>query len=50
MCPRLHGTTTNTQTPLVDKSWYFYAPNKAAPIFFAIAFAISGIVHAWQAM
>ncbi|KAI0895043.1 RTA1 like protein-domain-containing protein [Annulohypoxylon nitens] len=34
----------------VDGSIWFYAPNKGAPIFFAVAFAISGGVHFWQAM
>lgn len=33
---------------LVDGSIYFYAPNKGAPIFFAIAFAASGLYHAYQ--
>ncbi|KAK1520941.1 RTA1 domain-containing protein [Colletotrichum abscissum] len=32
----------------VDGSYYFYAPNKAAPIFFAVAFAASGTLHFWQ--
>ncbi|KAF7563761.1 hypothetical protein G7046_g377 [Stylonectria norvegica] len=32
----------------VDDSYYFYAPNKGAAIFFAIAFCASGCVHAWQ--
>ncbi|KAF6812553.1 RTA1 domain-containing protein [Colletotrichum sojae] len=32
----------------VDGSFYFYAPNKGAPIFFAIAFAASGVLHFWQ--
>lgn len=34
----------------VDGSIWFYAPNKGAPVFFAVAFAISGGVHFWQAM
>ncbi|KAK3295367.1 uncharacterized protein B0H64DRAFT_424132 [Chaetomium fimeti] len=29
-------------------SLYVYAPNKGAPIFFTIAFAISAIFHIWQ--
>ncbi|KAL7935793.1 hypothetical protein V8C35DRAFT_298258 [Trichoderma chlorosporum] len=29
-------------------SLYVYAPNRAAPIFFAIAFAISAVFHIWQ--
>ncbi|KUJ09633.1 uncharacterized protein LY89DRAFT_710985 [Mollisia scopiformis] len=29
-------------------SLYVYAPNKGAPIFFAIAYAISAIFHIWQ--
>ncbi|GKT89965.1 RTA1 domain-containing protein [Colletotrichum tofieldiae] len=32
----------------VDGSYFFYAPNKGAPFFFAIAFAASGILHFWQ--
>ncbi|POR38230.1 Uncharacterized protein TPAR_01569 [Tolypocladium paradoxum] len=32
----------------VDGSYFFYAPNKGAAIFFAIAFLASGLVHAWQ--
>ncbi|KAL0936713.1 RTA1 domain-containing protein [Colletotrichum truncatum] len=32
----------------VDGSFYFYAPNKGAPIFFAIAFFASGAFHFWQ--
>ncbi|TDZ35125.1 Lipid-translocating exporter-like protein RTA1 [Colletotrichum spinosum] len=32
----------------VDGSYYFYAPNKGAPIFFALAFAASGVLHFWQ--
>ncbi|KAL6892151.1 hypothetical protein GGI43DRAFT_387025 [Trichoderma evansii] len=31
-------------------SLYIYAPNKGAPIFFAIAFAISAIFHLWQCL
>ncbi|KAI2635556.1 RTA1 like protein-domain-containing protein [Hypomontagnella submonticulosa] len=34
----------------VDGSIWFYAPNKGAPIFFAIAYAATGIWHAWQAV
>ncbi|KAI8951499.1 putative RTA1 domain protein [Xylaria longipes] len=32
----------------VPHSLYVYAPNKGAPIFFAIAYAISAIGHIWQ--
>ncbi|KAM5341630.1 hypothetical protein ACJ41O_014661 [Fusarium nematophilum] len=32
----------------VDGSFWFYAPNKGAAIFFLIAFFSSGCVHAWQ--
>ncbi|KAH8887051.1 hypothetical protein GQ53DRAFT_331596 [Thozetella sp. PMI_491] len=32
----------------VDGSIFFYAPNKAAPIFFAVAFGASGLWHIWQ--
>ncbi len=34
----------------VPGSVYFYAPNKGAPAFFAVAFAISGGFHAYQCM
>ena len=33
----------------VDGSIWIYAPNKGAPIFFAIAYAATGVWHAWQA-
>ncbi|KAK5129267.1 hypothetical protein LTR08_003646 [Meristemomyces frigidus] len=29
-------------------SFYYYAPNQGAPVFFAVAFAASGIFHTWQ--
>lgn len=29
-------------------SFWFYAPNKGAPIAFAILFAVSGFLHAYQ--
>ncbi|UKZ78943.1 hypothetical protein TrVFT333_006690 [Trichoderma virens FT-333] len=29
-------------------SLYIYAPNRGAPIFFAVAFAISAVFHIWQ--
>ncbi|KAH6886496.1 hypothetical protein B0T10DRAFT_530665 [Thelonectria olida] len=32
----------------VDGSYYFYAPNKGAAVFFIIAFLTSGCVHVWQ--
>ncbi|SPO06503.1 related to Rtm1p [Cephalotrichum gorgonifer] len=32
----------------VEGSLYFYAPNKPAAIFFAVAFFISGAAHLWQ--
>ena len=32
----------------VDGSYYFYAPNKGAAIFFTIAFFFSGCVHVYQ--
>lgn len=32
----------------VDGSVYFYAPNKGAPVFFAVAFAASGFFHIYQ--
>ncbi|KAI1385305.1 RTA1 like protein-domain-containing protein [Hypoxylon trugodes] len=33
----------------VKDSYWFYAPNKGAPIFFAIAYLATGLVHFWQA-
>ncbi|KAL5353216.1 hypothetical protein ACLOAV_001251 [Pseudogymnoascus australis] len=32
----------------VDGSLYVYAPNKIAPVFFAVAFAASAVGHVWQ--
>ncbi|KAK0719406.1 hypothetical protein B0H67DRAFT_573059 [Lasiosphaeris hirsuta] len=32
----------------VSGSIYFYAPNQGAPVFFAAAFAASGLLHLWQ--
>ncbi|KAH8179516.1 RTA1 like protein [Sarocladium implicatum] len=32
----------------VEGSYYFYAPNKGAAIFFTIGFLITGVAHAWQ--
>ncbi|OBR05228.1 RTA1 domain-containing protein [Colletotrichum higginsianum IMI 349063] len=37
-----------TDGSYVDGSYFFYAPNKGAPFFFAIAFAVSGVLHFWQ--
>ncbi|CCC09490.1 hypothetical protein SMACR_03520 [Sordaria macrospora] len=34
----------------VDGSIYFYAPNKGAPVFFAVAFGASGIWHIYQCL
>ena len=34
----------------VKGSFYFYAPNKGAPIFFTVAFTASGLYHAYQCM
>ncbi|OTA65917.1 hypothetical protein K449DRAFT_297963, partial [Hypoxylon sp. EC38] len=34
---------------IVDGSIWVYAPNKGAPVFFAVAFLTTGAVHAWQA-
>lgn len=33
-----------------EGSIYYYAPNKVAPIFFAIMFTLSGMVHFYQTM
>ncbi|KAI0836795.1 RTA1 like protein-domain-containing protein [Hypoxylon sp. FL0890] len=34
---------------VVDGSIWIYAPNKGAPVFFAVAFLATGAAHAWQA-
>ncbi|KAI1175326.1 RTA1 like protein-domain-containing protein [Nemania sp. FL0916] len=34
----------------VEGSIWFYAPNKGAAIFFTIAFAVTGLLHFWQAI
>ncbi|TPX09583.1 uncharacterized protein E0L32_009184 [Thyridium curvatum] len=34
----------------VEGSIWFYAPNKGAPVFFAVAFAASGLLHLWQSL
>ncbi|KAI1771598.1 RTA1 like protein-domain-containing protein [Hypoxylon cercidicola] len=34
----------------VDGSVWFFAPNKGAPIFFAVAYLVTGAVHFWQAL
>ncbi|KAI1080270.1 RTA1 like protein-domain-containing protein [Whalleya microplaca] len=34
----------------VEGSIWLYAPNKGAPVFFAVAFLATGAVHFWQAM
>lgn len=39
-----------TPSDLVQGSVYFYAPNKGAPVFFAVAFALSGCFHTYQCM
>lgn len=39
---------TLTDTSKVLGSLYVYAPNKGAPIFFTIAYAISAVFHLWQ--
>jgi hypothetical protein len=35
---------------IVEGSVYFYAPNKGAPVFFAVAFALSGALHTYYCM
>lgn len=35
---------------IADGSLWYYAPNKGAPIAFAVLFAISGIIHIYQLM
>lgn len=35
---------------LVDGSLWFYAPNKGAPVVFAVLFLVSGITHGYQCM
>jgi hypothetical protein len=37
-----------SNTTSVPGSLWIYAPNHGAPIFFAIAFAVSGLGHTWQ--
>ncbi|KFZ04967.1 hypothetical protein V501_08816 [Pseudogymnoascus sp. VKM F-4519 (FW-2642)] len=32
----------------IEGSLYVYAPNKVAPVFFAVAFAVSAVGHIWQ--
>ena len=46
-CPvrQLFAASINTQ---VADSLFIYAPNKVAPVFFAIAFATSGFWHIWE--
>jgi hypothetical protein len=34
----------------VENSYWFYAPNKGAPVAWVTFFAISGVVHTWQNM
>ncbi|KAK4118651.1 hypothetical protein N657DRAFT_628107 [Parathielavia appendiculata] len=34
----------------VPNSVYFYVPNKGAPIFFAVAFAVAGLCSLWQSI
>ncbi|KAL7619981.1 hypothetical protein AAE478_010529 [Parahypoxylon ruwenzoriense] len=34
----------------VNGSIWFYAPNKGAPVFFAVAYLATGAVHFWQAV
>ncbi|KXH52453.1 RTA1 domain-containing protein [Colletotrichum salicis] len=46
--PEQAPSTPTDKTSKVDGSYFFYAPNKGAPIFFAVAFAASGILHFWQ--
>lgn len=33
---------------LVEDSLYFYAPNKVAPVIFAVLIAVSTITHGYQ--
>ncbi|KAI0190127.1 putative RTA1 domain protein [Astrocystis sublimbata] len=40
--------TDGVPADIVPGSLYVYAPNKAAPIFFLIAYALSAIGHIWQ--
>ena len=35
---------------LVDECYYYYAPNKTAPVFFSIAFAILAAAHLHKAL
>jgi hypothetical protein len=36
--------------PAAEGSWFYYAPNKVAPVIFAVAFLISGVWHLYQNM
>jgi hypothetical protein len=39
-----------TDGQYVEGSIWFYAPNKGAAVFFAIAFLVTGATHLWQAV
>lgn len=42
------NAATGLTHPIVPGSLWFYAPNKGAPIFFAIAFSASTLWQIWQ--
>jgi hypothetical protein len=49
-----HQNIEEKQTQLtpaaVPGSVFFFAPNKGAPVFFAVSFALSGAFHVYQCM
>jgi hypothetical protein len=44
------NSDTNNLPKPVPGNLYIYIPNKGAPIFFTIAFAISAAGHIWQCL
>jgi len=44
----MSSNSTGLPPGYVQGSYWYYAPNKGAPIAFAIFFLISGLVHVWQ--
>lgn len=48
VCPPTHHRLTPRLTPPVERSYWFYAPNHGAAIFFTLAFLSTTILHFWQ--
>ncbi|KAK7416939.1 hypothetical protein QQX98_004850 [Neonectria punicea] len=46
--PLVALVVTMSKGEYVDGSYFFYAPNKGAAIFFLVVFLASGLLHAWQ--